>query len=624
MLWMNRPGLRAAAIAGAVVVVGQFAFAAGASATEPAARAAHAAGRGWVTGVVVDADGQPIKGALVNAVRATEVPELGILADQTDRRDWTNASGEFRVRQAKGGFLLQVCTPEPGYREACKEPARGTGYLITYAGPSGVTNSWLLQTELFAVSGDDQEVGEVEVQPQGYLRGTIDGGGGQLVVLERLNGTIAYRFPTKADGSYRMKGIAPGQYRVAAGGNGWLPFESEVVTVEADQTTRVDGAITKGAGVRGTLLHDGNPVSYTDVLFKSAGGRLIAAATTDENGHYEVSGQLPGDYVLGILYDGGPYLRKAVHVTLTNPERVVRQDIEVRKGAVATVVPKDGDTPVEKMRIELRDADGTPVSPGYYGPRGTVKFLGLKPGNTYTYVIADAEHFVKRTFEVTGPKVDLGTKRLTRDTLTLSGTTAPKAVVEAMTGNQCPADGPHRGGSFHEIVVADAAGNYEITGLVPGTYMLGSAGWPQNYAPVCEPGFVIDADTVHDLPLEVGGTVSGRFVYASTGTPVIARLTYGLTYPKGSAGQPTEEQPARATSRGATGEFVIDALGADTVTGQLMQFAGDDNINDEEFFVRLPYQDGTPYYLTSEQTELEVGPGIDVDLGDVELTLHGE
>src|SRR4051812_16013975 len=53
--------------------------------------------RGWVTGTVQDRFGNPIKGALVNALNPVEVPEGGALPDTTDRRDRTAADGSFRV-----------------------------------------------------------------------------------------------------------------------------------------------------------------------------------------------------------------------------------------------------------------------------------------------------------------------------------------------------------------------------------------------------------------------------------------------------------------------------------------------------------------------------------------------
>jgi hypothetical protein len=210
---------------------------------------------------------------------------------------------------------------------------------------------------------------------------------------------------------------------------------------------------------------------------------------------------------------------------------------------------------------------------------------------------------------------------LDRPTLTLTGTTAPGAVVEAFTGSSCPPGEDTRQGSFHEIEVADDTGHYALHGLVPGRYMLGSDGWPHNYAPYCRNDVVINRDRVVALPLQVGSVASGRLVYSSTGTPVITTLSYELTYPPGSQTNPTDEHPARDKTAGASGVFRIDRLAPGEVTGRLAIKAGD-QITSPKFLVIFPFQDGTPYYLTSRPRPLDIGPQEHLRLGDVPLYLH--
>jgi hypothetical protein len=117
--------------------------------------------------------------------------------------------------------------------------------------------------------------------------------------------------------------------------------------------------------------------------------------------------------------------------------------------------------------------------------------------------------------------------------------------------------------------------------------------------------------------------VSGRMVYEATGTPIITSLSFELVYQQPATTNPTDEHPSRALSVGATGEFAIDALGSGDVNGRLAQTIDDSQINNEEFFVIFPYQDFTPYYLTSEPESLTIVAGTDADLGDVPLSLGG-
>ena len=597
-------------------------MAARAGTDKSAVAAARAVDRGWVEGTVVDGRGRPVAGALVNAIGPREVPEYGIIKDQTQRRGWTNDSGAFRVRQARHGYLVQICEPFSPGATFCKETAQGVDHLITYVGPTGVTDSWVTQTSLFRTIGTKRVLGKVTVKPQSYVHGRVRGAHNQVVQLLRLNGTTAFRTETDSHGNYRFQGLAPGRYRVAGGGNGWLPWRSRVIHLGVREDREVNGRLRLGASISGVLRSDGRPVTFVDLLVKRAGGEVIAAATTDESGRYRVTGLRAGRYRVGIMYDGSRYQRHSVKVRLPEPTSAVRQPINVRKGAVIIISVRDGAGPAGQIDDELRNSRGVPILGQVNDGNGHVRYTGLSRG-TYTFYGANQARYATATVEVRKIKrYDVGRLSLRHKTLTLSGTTAPRAVVEAFSGNQCPPDGPVRSGSFHLIEQANRAGHFELRGLVPGSYMLGSDGWPRNYVPRCVRDVTIKRDKTRDLPLQVGGTASGRLVYAASRTPVITTLSYELHYPPGRVTNPTNEHPARDKTRRDSGRFSIDALSAAKVVGRLSQGADLDQISHPSFFVIFPFQDGTPYFLTSKKRVVEVGPGRNVDLGDIELSLH--
>jgi hypothetical protein len=574
----------------------------------------------------VNGKGDAVDGALVNVLRPREVVERGIVAADSARRTWTDSDGQFSVRQA-GQYLVQICVPDRSDKTVCRETAQGVKFIITYAGPAGVTDSWVTQTSLFDGTAGPNALGEVTVKPQGFIEGHVDGAQPfHPVQLLRLNDTVAYRDVTDANGDYRLRGLAPGPYRVSVGGNGngYLPSVSDVVDVRAHRTSTVDLAVDRGGVIKGTLRSGGKPVRFTDVIIKT-GGDIVAAATTNQRGVYRASGFSPGDYRLGITYFGSPYLRKTVKVTLAAPDSHVTRDIAVRRGAVVTVEPRSGGEPVAGAVDELRDQHGVPIMPGLRLRGGRIKYQGLAAGD-YTVVVSDDDSYGRMSFSVGGKQRvrDLGRLRLSHPTFTLSGQTAPHAVVEATTGDMCPPDGPDRLGAFHFISDRAAAdGSYTLTGLVPGRYMLGSDGWPRNFAPRCWSGVRLSADTVRDLPLAEGAVATGRLVYDETGDPVITSLSYELLYQQPSTTNPTDEHPSRALSAGSTGQFRIDALGTGDVVGQVAQTIDDSQINNEEFFVIFPYQDFTPYYLESAPQSLSITAGSDVDLGDIPLMLGG-
>jgi hypothetical protein len=324
---------------------------------------------------------------------------------------------------------------------------------------------------------------------------------------------------------------------------------------------------------------------------------------------------------VGVSYDGSDYRRHSVAATITDPHGQVGAKLNLVKGAVITVGLRAGGQPAIRATDELRDSTGHAIL-GQRNLEGQVTYPGLAPGD-YTVVAGNAAHFMTAEVHVTTARTyDLGTRALDRPTLTLTGTTAPHAVVEATTGNQCPPDGPVRPGSFQFLEQADDAGRYVIHGLVPGHYMLGSDGYPANYAPYCRSDVPITHDRRAALPLSMGSTASGRLVYASTGTPVITTLSYELTYPAGSPTNPTDEHPTRAKTFGASGVFSIDRMAPGAVTGKLAIGADLDQITSPKFFVIFPFQDGTPYYLTSRVRSIDVGTQEHVRLGNIAIYLH--
>ncbi len=595
-----------------------------ATSAAPATADAETSG-GWVTGVVVDGNGDPVAGDLVNALGPKEVPEAGIIG-HTDRRTWTDKNGAFRVRQPdRHGYLVQVCNPEPSNRRACKETAQGVDHIITYVGPDGTTDGWVLQTRLFPSTQTDRDLGTVTVKPPSFVHGRIRGAANQQIRIVRRNGSVAYYNETDGRGAFRFQGLAPGPYRVEAGGDGsgWLAWRSDTFQLGVAEDRQVDGALDPGAEIHGVLRSNGGPVPFTDVLVRKLHGALVAAVTTDAQGRYRVTGLLPGTYRVGILYDGSDYQRHGVVVAVPEAHASVAQRIVVGKGATITVGLRAGGQPATRAVDELRDRSGMPVLGLRNDGTGHVSYPGLSPG-FYTVVAASKTRYVTATVRVrTARAYDLGTRSLDTPTLTLTGRTAPHAVVEAKTGQECPPDKPREFGVFQFVERADAAGRYTLHGLVPGLYMLGSDGWPRNYAARCIPDVTISQDQSRDLPLTVGSTASGRLVYASTGTPVITTLSYELSHPRGLPTNPTGEHPTRAKTRNASGDFTIDRLPAGRATGALSQGADLEQINSPRFLVIFPFQDGTPYYLTSKRRAVDVGRHEDLKLGDIPIYLHG-
>lgn len=584
----------------------------------PAALAAPGGdGPGWVTGVVVDAAGDPVAGAMVNVLPPKEIPERGILDETSDRWTTTDAEGRFRVRQAARGFLVQVCDQDLKRPWACKELG-AADFLVRYVGPDGAFDSWLQHTDLYDAAGATLELGTVEVQPGARVHGVLTGAEETTAELMRLNGTVAYRQPVDARGRYSFDGMAPGTYYLRAGGYGRLPWESEPFEIEAGDPTRVDGEVAAGATLRGTLVDATTKlgVRRTEVFLTEADGTWIASTMTRKDGDFRFTGLTAGDYRVGLPTAGTRYLPHTEPVAVESDDAHAEVLVQVRRGATVTIPFRaDGG----RIDDELRDEDGDVVQT-FRGRDGSATYTGLAPGR-YTVAAADDDGYGLRTFRVTGRRDQtLRPLRLEQGLLTLRGRTAPGAVVEATTGDLCPPDAQETYGGFHEISDrADEQGRYVLRGLVPGAYMVAADAWPHNHAPICHEDVRVVSSRRFDVPLEPGHTVSGRLVYAGTDLGVITTLGFELTYPTGQVTNPTAEHPSRGRTRGGTGRFTIDRLPDGPVTGGLVSEPNDE-ITAPQLFALFPFQDGTPYWLETEELPLDIDG--DIALGDVDVELH--
>jgi hypothetical protein len=137
-------------------------------------------------------------------------------------------------------------------------------------------------------------------------------------------------YRTGLDGGFRMLHVRPGSYYVVVKQPGYLsPFASftnaqlshptledqqkiahylPLVTVIPNNTATMEIHLTRGASLSGTVkFDDGNPDSQTDVavLQKNSKGTwqrlpLVSGGSTDDLGHFRITGLLEGDYLLEV------------------------------------------------------------------------------------------------------------------------------------------------------------------------------------------------------------------------------------------------------------------------------------------------------------------------------------
>jgi hypothetical protein len=168
------------------------------------------------------------------------------------------------------------------------------------------------------------------VAPASALAGSISGivtgeGAGPLlnatVCAQRISGVevIICQNQTPASGEYKIENLVAGEYWVefkAPFGSGYLaehwndvPFGVEPTTIElaeGEDLTGIDGELGKGGEIKGQVTAlGGGPLGEAEVCAELIGGagEASSCAQANEEGEYELSGLIPGNYVIEF---GGP------------------------------------------------------------------------------------------------------------------------------------------------------------------------------------------------------------------------------------------------------------------------------------------------------------------------------
>jgi hypothetical protein len=169
------------------------------------------------------------------------------------------------------------------------------------------------------IQGQDVSGIDFQLALGGSITGTVTDSysdpveGVTVYAYEYVSGDY-YRASTTSseDGSYTIRGLPPGDYRVNAGttGTGFLteyydntqdPASAVPVTVVAEQTTEnIDLQLALGGGeITGTVTNPaGDPIrmSLRVVIYDNASGRFISDTRTQLDGAYSVTGLPTGSY----------------------------------------------------------------------------------------------------------------------------------------------------------------------------------------------------------------------------------------------------------------------------------------------------------------------------------------
>ncbi|MCC7014737.1 MAG: carboxypeptidase regulatory-like domain-containing protein [Planctomycetes bacterium] len=346
---------------------------------------------GSVVGRVSDLEGQPVAGAQVFAVPASQSSSFERRRGRRGPPELEQMPPGFRDFAAQMGLLGDRCVvskADGAFELVGLEPgstvvlASHRDYVIGKSAP------------VLVAPGAPQEV-EIELFNGGGVQGRcLDRFGrpvvGSIVIAVspanfagegRANGGGIYQARTSSDGAYKITRMVGGGYFVVLtrGDEALNPMSFlgtlnfDMVTVPEDEIVEYDIVDTSSGATRvyGQVLDRGAPVgrgNITALSFESESmlGVDLKLAQIKEQGRYEFAGLAPGEYQFNVDAPGDG--RAGVRITADIPDVPEFQlDLRYPEGAIeGTVVSAADRAPAANAEVSVRLVGG-PESSGWLG-----------------------------------------------------------------------------------------------------------------------------------------------------------------------------------------------------------------------------------------------------------------
>ncbi|MCB9877778.1 MAG: sigma-70 family RNA polymerase sigma factor [Planctomycetes bacterium] len=442
---------------------------------------------GSLRGLALDADGEPVRGALVY---------LGVQGAMPGEE--TAPAYEARRTDDDGRFV-------------CDSLAAGELPVAI------VTRS--MHSEAFAVEVRAGETVEqtFRLQPGAAVHGVARDSLGRPVAGAFLSvfgsGPFAVADRTAADGSYAMRDIGPGNLHLSLSTEGGDTVEHDL-DVAPGETVRWDPVLPVQATLRGRVVaHDGAPIAgatITGTHYPDTAGPWFAIAKTDDEGRFELSNCEPAVPIyLTVRTSRVQQLRRA-GVVPGDDEVVVTMPTPTAAHIRGRVVDGQG-APLANVIVGVAADDahagGVGVSEANH-PDGGFEF-GPLPAGAY-HLVLRAEGFAamrvpQRTL-VDGETWNVGELRMRRG----------GKLRATLIGAHVPSDRQlriRRGDAFATSVDV-VGGRLESALLAPGDYLLQVDG--DDVAAEQLPFTIRDGhDTELDVPVHSGTAVTMTFAGAA-------------------------------------------------------------------------------------------------------------
>ena len=207
------------------------------------------------------------------------------------------------------------------------------------------------------------------------------------------DGTLIGEYVTKADGTYDLSGLAPGNYIIS-----WLsgPAGYEVITSTQNVTITANGStsieiIHKQLSnltieVRDEATKKGLDGCKVEIWLQN--GDLVKTLVTDATGLITAEGLNPGIYVVKLISwaDGFSFTKTEQVITVTNNRTITVQFEGASSGSLRVDATGNNDSAMAGVKFELKDSEGKTVGTYETAANGVVTIDKLAAGK---YVVVE-------------------------------------------------------------------------------------------------------------------------------------------------------------------------------------------------------------------------------------------
>ena len=502
-----------------------------------------------IAGIVADASNQPLPGAQVALVAASDAGPMG-----------------------RGGLPSSGTTTDQGGSFRFDHLAAGR-YTVT----ASLRNASSSQQQVALAAGQSSDGLVISLSAGATVRGTVTGlsadkRGNVLVAASGADG-FGSSVRSGADGSFEISGVPEGILMLRATAGDLLTSsrtKATEVQVPAGQTL-VAAEIAfdpSGATVSGTVTRGGVPVSGGAVMVNARGGAGVnASGAVDESGRYRVEGVQNGAYSVTYLDTASGGAGTSKQVTVASDMTV---DLDIPQGRITGLVVEAGSgLPLADVLVSASPAGAAAAAGGGPGGGGGGRTASTDSNGEFSLETLSPASFnvtARRSGYLFDPKSVTLSGSDTQD-VTLQGKRSEGIGVQASDGllgvplrslqarvRSAPSN------VFVGGISLDGNGRGEIPSVPAGTYtvILDAAG----YAPAVLSPVSVPSQTLV-VALTPGGNVeihAGAKTLAAGSAQATLRTAGGVAYPFsvfGQEGRVVLNFPVRTIQNVAPGSYTL-------------------------------------------------------------------